>query len=467
MLPRRLPLGLRQGVASGSVDEGIFRAAVLVGSFSILIKIAATARELLVANNFGRSDQVDAFLIAFVLPQTIINLVSSAFSASLIPVFSAVRAERGQIAAESLLTRTLVASEGILVAFSLLAATCTPCIIRVLGSGFSPTKRDLTCRLFYWLLPTVAFNGMTVILGAVLNVHRRFLATSCTPMVTPLLTLMLVGTCARIWGVWTLVIGTFAGSCVESLIMLNYFLAHGLKLRWKQCGLNGELRLVLRQYLPLLGGGILTGGLGLVDQAVTADMPAGSVGAYAYGTRIVGVILAVVSGSMSTALTPYFAEMVTHGDWSGCRTTIRTYSRLMIAISLPLTMGMICFSYPLVRGLYQHGAFTATDTSVVSGVQIANSISIPFVSVGIIYVRFLSTVRRNEILMASAAVNLVLDVVFDVVFGKIFGVAGVALATSGFYVVSCAMLVCYGHRELRRLSAISLPILPCETSACD
>jgi putative peptidoglycan lipid II flippase len=80
-------------------------------------------------------------------------------------------------------------------------------------------------------------------------------------------------------------------------------------------------------------------------------------------------------------------------------------------------------------------------------------------SLGCIYVRFLSSVRRNEILMLVGVINLVLDIVFDIVFGKMFGVAGIALATSLFYVAYCALLIYFGRRELRRLSQDRMPLL--------
>ena len=171
------------------------------------------------------------------------------------------------------------------------------------------------------------------------------------------------------------------------------------------------------------------------------------------------VILTVASVSLGTVLIPYFSEMAAQNDWQGCKRTISIYSRLLLIVCVPLTIGMITFSHPLIRCLYQHGAFTANDTRVVSAVQIAYAISIPFMSLGCIYVRFLSSVRRNEILMLVGVINLVLDIVFDIVFGKMFGVAGIALATSLFYVASCALLIYFGRRELRRLSQDRMPLL--------
>jgi len=446
-------------LSTGGVNASIFRAVMLVGGFSVLVKVAATIKELLVANSFGRSDAVDAFLIAFLIPQTIINLSTTSFSASLVPVFARVRAERGQLSAQSLLMRTLVASEAALVGLSALLGFCAPWIMRALGSNFSPAKRDLTCYLCYWLLPYVVINGFTIILGAVLNVYRRFLVTSITPLLTPLLTLLTVALYANRWGIWTLVIGTLIGAITEALVTLLAFLVCGLRLTWGGDDLGHEVKSVLKQYLPLLGAGVLTGGIGLVDQSITASLPAGSVAAFAYGTKVVAVILTVASVSLGTVLIPYFSEMAAQNDWQGCKRTISIYSRLLLIVCVPLTIGMITFSHPLIRCLYQHGAFTANDTRVVSAVQIAYAISIPFMSLGCIYVRFLSSVRRNEILMLVGVINLVLDIVFDIVFGKMFGVAGIALATSLFYVASCALLIYFGRRELRRLSQDRMPLL--------
>lgn len=461
MPPKGALLKLSRRLCAGNINARIFRATVLVGGFTVLAKLAATIKEIFVASSFGRSDAVDAFLIAFLIPQTLINVGGACFSASLVPVFSKVRTERGDRQAEALLTKTLVASEAMLAAFSLLVGVCAPWMFHALGSSFSPGKRALTCQLCYWLLPAVALNAFTALLGSVLNVHRRFVVTSVTPLVTPLLTLLVIATQVNRWGIWTLVVGTLVGYLCESLIILFAYFSLGLRFRWGVGELNRDVKAIMKQYLPLLGGGMLTGGISLVDQSITAALPAGSVAAFAYGTKVVNVILLVMTGSLSTVLIPYFAEMLAQNDWRGCQRTIRVYSRLLIAICVPVTIGMIAFSHPLIRALYQHGAFHANDTSVVSTVQIAYAISIPFVGLGIIHVRFLSSVRRNEILMLSGLQNLVLDVILDIILGKMFGVAGIALATTLFYIASCVLVIYFSRREMRRLSQTNVVLPAC------
>ena len=72
---------------SGSTNKKIFRAAVVVGLLSILAKTGIAAKELIIARSFGRSDTLDAFLIAFLIPSFVVNLLMSALGAALVPVW--------------------------------------------------------------------------------------------------------------------------------------------------------------------------------------------------------------------------------------------------------------------------------------------------------------------------------------------------------------------------------------------
>src|SRR5437588_2283341 len=90
-------------IGPNTTNQKIFRAALIVGFFSLVAKIAATLKELIVARSFGRGDEVDAFLIAFVLPSFVLNMGMSALGYTLVPVFVEVRQRDGVDAAHRLL----------------------------------------------------------------------------------------------------------------------------------------------------------------------------------------------------------------------------------------------------------------------------------------------------------------------------------------------------------------------------
>jgi putative peptidoglycan lipid II flippase len=98
------------GVLDGgpSVNRRIFRAAVIVTFAGVLVKVIATAKEFVVAGAFGRSDAMDAFLIAFLVPGLLVNLFSESMNQALIPTLVRVRETEGLAKAQDLLSSAMV-----------------------------------------------------------------------------------------------------------------------------------------------------------------------------------------------------------------------------------------------------------------------------------------------------------------------------------------------------------------------
>jgi putative peptidoglycan lipid II flippase len=84
-----------------STNRKIFRAALIVGSLSVLARAAAVLKEMVVARWFGRGDALDAFLISFLLPSFLLMLVTGALSSASVPVILETRASEGKDAANN------------------------------------------------------------------------------------------------------------------------------------------------------------------------------------------------------------------------------------------------------------------------------------------------------------------------------------------------------------------------------
>jgi len=233
-------------------------------------------------------------------------------------------------------------------------------------------------------------------------------------------------------------------------------------LRWH--GLDPRVRSVLAQYAPMLAAAILMGSNPIVDQAMAAALPAGSVAALGYANRIITGIVTLGAVTLSTATLPYFSRMVAARDWTGCRHTLKRYSALVVGATVPFMLLLITFSRPIIKVLYQRGAFTAADTELVSRVQIFYALQMPFYVWGMLFLRFISAVRRNDVLMYMAAINLALDIVLNLALMRVWHVAGIALSTSIVYAVSFLMASIWSFRFLARESTYPLPAVQAETT---
>jgi putative peptidoglycan lipid II flippase len=447
-----------------TVNRRIFNAAATVGIISVAVKLIATLKELAIANFFGRGDAVDAFLLALMIPSFVVALVAGSLNAALIPSYIQVRDNDGKENAQNLLSASLMWSSIMLLAFVAIMVAVAPGIFRAIAPGFPPAKLVLTVRLFYSLLPTVVLSGISVNCGAVLNASRSFWLPALTPMLSPAFMIVLL-MASRVFGIWALPIGMVVGAFCECTVLVLALLKRGIHIvpRWYPD--TPALRVVRAQYIPLLIGSILSSGVFIVDQTMAARLEPGSVAALGFGNRIVNVVVGLTAVSLSAAVIPYFSEMVAKRQWSECRHTLSTYARLIAFVTIPVCLGIAMFSNPIVSLLFQRGAFTAADSAVVARVQTMYAFQIPFYAVGLLYIRLLTALNRNDLVMASALINLTLDVIFNIICIRFFGLPGIALSTSLFYAGSLLFVVFVCGRALRKASQ-ALPFTLGNDRAC-
>jgi putative peptidoglycan lipid II flippase len=431
----------------GSVNRRIFRAAASVTAVGVLVKLVATFKEIAVAGVYGRSDAMDAFLAAALLPGLLVNLISESMNQALVPTLVRVREREGHDRAQQLLSGSMLWMCLLLAAVSILMAVTARGFFPLIASHFPAAKLDLSIRLFYGLLPVVLITGVATNCTAVVNTFDRFAWPALAPVVIPVAiiagALMLGG---RL-GIWALVYATVAGSLLHAAVVAGMMDAHGYKFRLRWYGMNEATREVAHQYGPvLLSGMVASGGL-LVDQSMAAMLPAGSVSALVYGNRFVSVIIALFAGAVSTAVTPYFSRMIALGDWPGCRHTIRTWVRLTALVSVPLALALIAASHAIVKIAFERGAFGPRDTAVVASVTAMYAIQIPFIVSSRVFYRFIIAMRRTDLALYCGVLNLILDVALNLILMRWLGVAGIALATS-LWTVSTFLFLWYWTRRL-------------------
>lgn len=431
-----------------SVNRRILGAALTVGGFSVLVKIAAMAKELTVAYQFGTGDAVDAFLIAYLIPQLVINVVAGSLAPAFTPVYIKVRETEGAVASRRLFESATAGSAAILLILTCGLILFMPLMLRVLGSGFSTEKLALTRSLFVLLSPVVLLNALVTMWTAVLNAEHRFASLAFAPVCVPLLTLVMILVAGRSWGIYALAWGTVIGFLGQCGVLAVAVARQGLPVVPRWTGVTPAMRRVASQYLPMVAGAALATSSWSIGQAMAAMLPAGSVASLNYGNKVVSMISEIGSMALATAVLPHFSVMVARREWAAIRQTLRVYVRLIILVAVPATVGLVVASPMIVRILFQRGAFTEADTRLVATIQAVYLAQVPFVLVGMLFVRLASSLQRNRILLVGAMITLPLNIVLNLVSMRLLGVGGIALSTTLVFVVSCCYLMISVRRAL-------------------
>jgi putative peptidoglycan lipid II flippase len=438
-----------RGPGSEGVNRRIFAAAAIIGLMTLAVKAGSVGKELVVAAYFGTGDALDAFLIAFILPQFAVNIIAGSFGSALIPTLVHVRQRDGREAYWRLFLQALLGGLALLIAVALVLAGGFPWIAGRLASGFGPDKLALTRSLFYVLLPTVVLTGLAQICASFLNARRRFALAALAPGLTPLCMAAALAVGYQRLGVFALAWGAVVGAGLEFLLLGGLIWRRKPGLLAGVLTVSPDLRAAAGQYAPMAAGAFLMSGTLVVDQSMAAMLRSGDVAALNYGNRVTAFIMTLGATALGTAVLPYYSQMVAAADLEGLRRTLNRYLQLVLAATVPLTLLIFAFSQPLAAMLFQRGAFTADDAALVGRVQAAYVLQMPFYLANILMVRLISALKRNQVLFRMAVISFVFNIGFNVLFMRFLGVVGIAVSTSAVYAVMSLYMWLYTRRAVR------------------
>jgi putative peptidoglycan lipid II flippase len=455
--PGQACLSFWRRFTTGSTNRQVFRAVATIGVLASITKLAAVAKELLVARRFGIGSEIEAFLLAILIPMLAVNVVSGSFNIALIPTYITVRERNGKEAAQRLLSGVTVWSLLLLVLITILIVATGQTYLPWIASGFNPKKLSLTVQLLWVVSPLIVLSGISNIWGAVLNAGERFALVALAPIITP--TITIAALFINRDSIFALPIGMVVGAGIEMILLGMALKLRGISLRPRWHGFDADLRQVGRQFGPRMAANLLRNGSNVVDRSLAAMLPPGSVAGLNYGNRIVVTLLNVVGAALGSAITPYYSKMVARDDWPGVKHTLRRYLLLLFLVSIPVVILLFVFAVPIVQLLFQRGSFRARDTQLVAHVQALYALQIPFYLGNVLISRLLSSLLASNAIFWAAVINLSLNVILDVVFIKLIGVPGIALATSCASVATFIFVSFYAVRILRRRKT-SAPAAP-------
>jgi len=430
-----------------SLHTRLLGAIVTVGGLTALVRLSGLVKNKLIAWRFGVSDDVDVFFVALTPPVFLAGVVGSVMEAAFIPTFVEVRSKKGHEAGARLLAgmtaATLIA---LAVALTLLVAN-EEAILHLVAAGFDAAKLARVRELFHILVPAFFVSGVAALWTAVLNAERRFALAAIAPLgaaLSPVIALLV----APGAGLRALCVGTLAGACAHAAVVGWGVRAGGLPLRPRWYGRSVELRRVGRQALPMLAGSLVLTANGVIDQTMASTLGSGSVSSLEYGRRIADVVVGIAAMGLGTAVLPHFSRLVVDRDFAAIHQTLRTWKRVIAIAGACGVLLTLPLSLPLVRFLFQGGAFSQADAVAVSHVQLCYVAQAPFYLIGILGVRLLSALGENRTLLVISCINVATNLLGNLVLMRVLGLPGIALSTACVYVISMCIILDRVRRKL-------------------
>jgi putative peptidoglycan lipid II flippase len=431
-----------------------------VGGLTLVSRVLALVRDTLQATFVGAGFASDAFFVSFRLPNMFRALFAEgAFSAAFIPMFNRKVSEAGEIGAGlRFAEQTLAILFPVLLVLTIVMLIAAWPITLALSGGFdnpTPDQFAFAVMLSRFTIPYLMLISLASLLGGILNSLDKFWVNAAAPI---LLNVSMVtalwffhGTSPEETASVQAISVTVGGALQLGWLMLACRQA-GVSLRLRRPRLDPEIRRLLKLILPAATGA----GASQINLAISTALAGGLLGAGSlsyinYADRLNQLPLGMIGIGLGTILLPTVSRLLSSGREAEAMETQNRGIELALFLTLPATAAFIFAAEPIVRGLFQHGAFSAEDAVLCGWALSAFSIGLPsYVLVKVLTPGFYARAdTRTPVRLAiySVGVNLVGNLILIPSLGRIgMGHVGPPLATALASTVNVFML----YRMLRQ-----------------
>lgn len=353
---------------------GLLKSTAVVSSMTLMSRVLGLVRDVVFARFFGAGLVMDAFFVAFKLPNIFRRFFAEgAFSQSFVPVFAEYDETRSREEVKELVDRVTGTLGIILFGFTLLGVLAAPLLISIAGMGWilnpsadSAEKFDLAVHMLRYTFPYLLFISLTALAGAILNTYQRFAAAAFVPV---MLNVVLISVAAFVAPEFerpgiVLAMGVFLAGVVQLLFMLPSLASIKMLPRPKWGWSHEGVRRIVKLMAPAIFGSSVAQINILFDALLASFLVTGSISWLYYSDRLMEFPLGVFGIALATVILPNLSREHAADSSEGFATMLDWALRLVMLIATPAAIGLFLLAAPALTTIFFGGRFEAGDVAM-------------------------------------------------------------------------------------------------------
>ncbi|MFA5960643.1 MAG: murein biosynthesis integral membrane protein MurJ [Tatlockia sp.] len=425
--------------------QSLLRSTSLVSIMTLVSRMAGFVRDMVIAQLFGAGAGMDAFYVAFRIPNFMRRLFAEgAFSQAFVPVLAEYQQTR-QVDDVRLFIARIAGQLGVVLSFvTVVGVLAAPAIVFLFAPGFgeSSMRTVLATEMLRVTFPFLMLVSLTAMAGAILNTYGYFGVPSFTPVILNLCMIL-----AALYlsphlpvPVTGLAYGVLLAGVLQFLFQLPFLYHRRLLVRPKLGFTDPGVQRVLKLMVPALFGVSIAQLNLMIDSIFASFLKVGSVTWLYYTDRLTDFPLGVFGVAIATVILPHLSRRHAEQSVEKFSNALDWGLRSLLLIGLPSGLGLALFSMPLIASCFTYGAFSAEDLLQTQKSLIALGSGVPaFMMVKVLASGFYA---RQDIKtpVKVGAISMVVNSILCALLIWPLAHAGLALASALAGYVNCGIL---------------------------
>jgi putative peptidoglycan lipid II flippase len=404
-------------------------------------------RDVMMARMYGLGHDLDAFVLAGVVPMFMVSVFSVPLGAAVIPFI-----EGQKITSRNALSGFIQRLSLLYLLFTAIVSISFYCGGRYMlhssdwGSGLSLGDLDKVEFLSLWMLAIFVVSGFLTIANGVLSSFERPYLAAVAQLLVPAVVIVALVLLGDSVGVIVVPIAMFVGQ-VLNLIFLIRWLAQEDIFLWPFRFEISIPNAFGRQYFPLVIGTIFMQITVPVSTILAASLQSGDLAALGLGGKLVIFLTGLITAGLASVVLPYFANLLVQKRVIDARRELSFLLLSATVFSVPLTILLYFFSGGIVKIFFEGGVFNGDNAQLVTSVMEFGALQLPFFFVNTIMLKYAIAMQRSGWVLMASLVGLLINVFLNFILSRLNGVAGVSLAMSISVAVTAGLMLVVFLRE--------------------
>jgi putative peptidoglycan lipid II flippase len=445
------------------------KAAGIIGLAVMCSRVLGLARELIFAALFGGGRALDAFTVAFRIPNLLRDLFAEgALSTAFVTTFSKTIARGGDEAAWRLANKVATMTALVLGALCILGMVFSDSLVGLLAPGFDADKAALTAHLTRIMFPFILLVSIAALVMGMLNAKNVF---GVPAMASSFFNIgSIIG--GLVLGYWIdphfgpraligLAFATVIGGALQLAVQLPSLAGLGYRfrpdLRWRDAG--------VKAVLLLMGPSVIAASTTqfnvLINSIFASSLEDGAIFWLAAAFRLMQLPLGIFGVALGTVTLPLLSRLVVAGRMDAFRSELARAMRWALLLTLPAMAGLMLLAEPIISLVYQHGKFNAYQAAQAAGALRYYAIGLAgYAALKVLVNAFYALDRRKTPMLVSflaVGLNLLFNWIFTIRLG--WGHRGLAFSTGCIATLNFLLLYLLMQHYLKGLESRRLLLL--------
>lgn len=407
---------------------------------TMLSKILGFTRDIVLMYFYGTGAQSDIYVTAMNIPVVVFAAVGVALSTTFIPLYQEALENGGQKRAQIFANNILCIVSIISILLSIFGYIFAEPIVKLFAISFTGEKLAMTVEFVRIIIVGVLFIGLSNIMTAYLQIQGNFTIPGMVQLpnnIIIIISMVIGGITGKFY---ILAVGALIGMASQFLFQVPFAIKRGYKFKPVVNFKDKYFKKMIWLILPVLIGVAVNQVNAMVDRSLASSLGDGVIAALNSANKLNFFVLGLFITSIGSVIYPTLAKLSTNNDKRKFADAVSTSVNCVSLIILPITVGAIVLATPIVRILFERGAFDDRSTQMTAIALICYSVGMIAYGLRDILSKVYYSLKDTKTPMINGIIAVGANIFFDVTLMKVFGIGGLALATSLSSIIGILLL---------------------------